>query len=254
MPILGVINQKGGVGKTTTAINLAAALAMLNRRILLVDLDPQANASSGIGITEPSLTVYDVLIGKASARQVTTDTNIPNLKILPASSDLAGAAVELDATTDNMKLLSKSLMAVRPNYDFIIVDSPPSVGSLTLNSLAAADMLIIPLQAEYYALEGIAKMTDTVERVKGSLNPDLSILGILITMYDNRTKLSKEVEDNVRKHFGNLVFTSVIPRNVRLAEAPSYGQSVFEFAADSQGAEAYKQLAEEVLERVSRQA
>ncbi len=254
MPILGVINQKGGVGKTTTAINLAAALAMLNRRVLLVDLDPQANASSGLGVTDPQATVYDVLIGKASARQVIKDSNIPNLKILPASSDLAGAAVELDATTDNMKLLSKSLLAVRPNYDFIIVDSPPSVGALTLNSLAAADMLIIPLQAEYYALEGIAKMTDTVERVKGSLNPDLSILGILITMYDNRTKLSKEVEDNVRKHFGTLVFASVIPRNVRLAEAPSYGQSVFEFAADSQGAEAYKQLAEEVLERVSRQA
>jgi chromosome partitioning protein len=254
MPILGVINQKGGVGKTTTAINLAAALAMLNRRILLVDLDPQANASSGLGITDPALTVYDVLIGKASARQVTIDSSIPNLKILPATSDLAGAALELDATTDNMKLLSKSLMAVRPNYDFIIVDSPPSVGALTLNSLAAADMLIIPLQAEYYALEGIAKMTDTVERVKGGLNPDLTILGILVTMYDNRTKLSKEVEENVRKHFGNLVFTSVIPRNVRLAEAPSYGQSVFEFAADSQGAEAYKQLAVEVLERVSRQA
>lgn len=254
MPILGVINQKGGVGKTTTAINLAAALAMLGRRVLLVDLDPQANASSGIGITEPEATVYDVLIGKASARQVIKDSHIPNLKILPASSDLAGAAVELDATTENMKLLSKALLAVRPNFDFIIVDSPPSVGALTLNSLAAADMLIIPLQAEYYALEGIAKMTDTVERVKGSLNPDLNILGILITMYDNRTKLSKEVEDNVRKHFANLVFNAVIPRNVRLAEAPSYGQSVFEFAADSQGAEAYKQLAEEVLERVSRQA
>jgi chromosome partitioning protein len=202
MPILGVINQKGGVGKTTTAINLAAALAMLNRRVLLVDLDPQANASSGIGITEPEITVYDVLIGKASARQSTVDSNVPNLKVLPASSDLVGAAVELDATADNMKLLSKALLAIRPNYDFIIVDSPPSVGALTLNSLAAADMLIIPLQAEYYALEGIAKMTDTVQRVKGSLNPDLNILGILITMYDNRTKLSKEVEDNVRKHFG----------------------------------------------------
>jgi chromosome partitioning protein len=254
MPILGVINQKGGVGKTTTAINLAAALAMLNRRILLVDLDPQANASSGLGITDPVSTVYDVLVGKASARQVTVETSIPNLKILPASSDLAGAAVELDATTDNMKLLSKALLAVRPNYDFVIVDSPPSVGALTLNSLAAADMLIIPLQAEYYALEGIAKMTETVERVKASLNPDLNILGILITMYDNRTKLSREVEDNVRKHFGDVVFNAVIPRNVRLAEAPSYGQSIFEFAADSQGAEAYSQLAGEVLERVSRQA
>jgi chromosome partitioning protein len=254
MPILGIINQKGGVGKTTTAINLAAALAMLNRRILLVDLDPQANASSGLGIVEPSLTIYDVLVGKASARQVTTNSSVPNLKLLPASADLAGAAVELDATTDNMKLLSKSLLAVRPNYDFVIVDSPPSVGALTLNSLAAADMLIIPLQAEYYALEGIAKMTETVDRVKASLNPDLTILGILITMFDSRTKLSKEVEDNVRKHFGDLVFKAVIPRNVRLAEAPSYGQSVFEFAGDSQGAEAYKALAVEVLERVSSQA
>lgn len=254
MPILGVINQKGGVGKTTTAINLAAALAMLNRRILLVDLDPQANASSGLGVTEPTLTIYDVLVGKASARQVTTDSSLPNLKLLPATSDLAGAALELDATTDNMKLLSKSLLAVRPNYDFVIVDAPPSVGALTLNALAAADMLIIPLQAEYYALEGIAKMTETVERVKGGLNPDLTILGILVTMFDNRTKLSKEVEDNVRKHFGDLVFRAVIPRNVRLAEAPSYGQSVFQFAADSQGAEAYKELAMEVLERVSSQA
>jgi chromosome partitioning protein len=254
MPILGVINQKGGVGKTTTAINLAAALAMLDRRILLVDLDPQANASSGLGVVEPSATIYDVLVGKVSARQVTTDSSIRNLKLLPASADLAGAAVELDATTDNMKLLSKALLAVRPNYDFVIVDSPPSVGALTLNSLAAADMLIIPLQAEYYALEGIAKMTETVERVKASLNPDLNILGILVTMFDNRTKLSKEVEDNVRKHFGDLVFTAVIPRNVRLAEAPSYGQSVFEFAAESQGAEAYRNLAMEVLERVSRQA
>jgi chromosome partitioning protein len=254
MPILGIINQKGGVGKTTTAINLAAALAMLNRRILLVDLDPQANASSGLGIVEPSLTIYDVLVGEASARQVTANSSVPNLKLLPASADLAGAAVELDATTDNMKLLSKSLLAVRPNYDFVIVDSPPSVGALTLNSLAAADMLIIPLQAEYYALEGIAKMTETVDRVKASLNPDLTILGILITMFDSRTKLSKEVEDNVRKHFSDLVFKAVIPRNVRLAEAPSYGQSVFEFAGDSQGAEAYKALAVEVLERVSSQA
>ncbi|MGL4611074.1 MAG: ParA family protein [Trueperaceae bacterium] len=252
MPILGVINQKGGVGKTTTAINLAAALTLLNRRILLVDLDPQANASSGMSIIDPAITVYDVLMGKASARQATVESSLPNLKILPATSDLAGAALDLDATSDNMKLLSKALMAIRPNYDFIILDSPPSVGALTLNSLAAADKLVIPLQAEYYALEGIAKMVDTVERVKASLNPDLSILGILVTMYDNRTKLSKEVEDNVRKHFGDLVFKSVIPRNVRLAEAPSYGQSVFEFAAESQGAEAYKELALEVLERVSR--
>ncbi len=251
MPTISVINQKGGVGKTTTAINLAAALAS-KRRVLLVDLDPQANASSGVGVSKPENTIYDVLVGDVSARKTITATSVENLFILPASSDLAGAAVELDASSENMKLLSKALLAVRPNYDVIIVDSPPSIGALTLNSLAAADQLIIPLQTEYYALEGIASMMETVERVKGSLNPDLEVLGILLTMFDTRTKLSQEVEENVRKHFGDLVFWSVIPRNVRLAEAPSYAQSIFEYAATSQGAAAYRRLSEEVLQRVSK--
>lgn len=251
MPIIGVINQKGGVGKTTTAINLAAALAY-QRRLLLVDLDPQANASSGLGITNPEKTVYDVLIGNASARHAVIDSGIENLSVLPASADLAGAAVELDASSENMKLLSKALIGVRPNYDFIVIDSPPSIGALTLNSLAAADYLIIPLQTEYYALEGIASMVDTVDRVRASLNPELTILGILLTMFDTRTKLSGEVEDNVRKHFGTQVFESVIPRNVRLAEAPSYGQPIFTYAPTSQGAAAYRRLAEEVIQRVSK--
>jgi len=250
VPIIGVINQKGGVGKTTTAVNLSAALAG-RRRILLADLDPQANASSGVGVTAPERTVYDVIAGRASARQAVCATSTPNLDLLAATGDLAGVQVEVDAGRENMRLLARGLMGVRPNYDFIIVDAPPSMGILTLNALAAADLLVVPLQTEYYALEGIASMMDTVERVRGSVNPDLRILGILLTMYDGRTRLSQEVEENVRKHFGGLVFETIIPRTVRLAEAPSYGQSVLAYAPTSQGAVAYEALAEEVIRRVS---
>ncbi len=250
MPTIGVINQKGGVGKTTSAINLAAALAE-KRRVLLVDLDPQGNASSGVGIRDPERTIYDVLIGDMSARRVITDTEIEKLKVMPASADLSGAAVELDATTENFKLLTKALIGVRPNFDFIVLDAPPSIGALTLNGLVAADQLIIPLQTEYYALEGIAGMMDTVERMQDSLNPNLQVLGILLTMFDSRTRLSQEVEENVREHFGDLVFKAVIPRNVRLAEAPSYGQPIYAYAPTSSGATAYRQLSEEVIERAS---
>ena len=250
MPIIGVINQKGGVGKTTTAVNLSAALAG-RRRILLADLDPQANASSGVGVTAPERTVYDVIAGRASARQAVCATSTPNLDLLAATGDLAGVQVEVDTGRENMRLLARGLMGVRPNYDFIIVDAPPSMGILTLNALAAADLLVVPLQTEYYALEGIASMMDTVERVRGSVNPDLRILGILLTMYDGRTRLSQEVEENVRKHFGGLVFETIIPRTVRLAEAPSYGQSILAYAPTSQGAVAYEALAEEVIRRVS---
>lgn len=250
MPIIGVINQKGGVGKTTTAVNLAAALAE-TRRVLLVDMDPQANASSGVGVRGAERTIYDVLIGDMPARRAITHTEIENLQVLPASVELSGAAVELDASSDNLRLLSKALIGVRPNYDFIVVDAPPSIGALTLNALVAADQLIIPLQTEYYALEGIAGVMETVERLQGSLNTELKILGILLTMFDSRTRLSQEVEENVRKHFGELVFTSVIPRNVRLAEAPSYGQPIFAYAPTSSGAQAYRELSEEVIVRAS---
>ena len=250
MPTIGVINQKGGVGKTTTAVNLAAALAE-RRRVLIVDLDPQANATSGVGVVEPETTIYDVLSGQASARHAVMPTGVENLDVLAASGDLAGAAVELDASRDNLTLLARSLIGVRPTYDFIVIDAPPSVGALTLNALGAADQLIVPLQTEYYALEGIASMMETVDRVRGSLNRDIRILGILLTMFDVRTRLSQEVEENVRRHFGDLVFRTVIPRTVRLAEAPSYGQSIFAYAPSSQGALAYQALAEEVIERVS---
>jgi len=250
LPIIGVINQKGGVGKTTTAVNLSAALSE-RRRILLVDLDPQANASSGLGAVRPERTVYDVISGNASARQSVMRTDVENLDLLAASDDLAGAAVELDSSRDNLLLLSRALIGVRPNYDFIIVDAPPSMGALTLNALGAADHLVVPLQTEYYALEGIASMMETVDRVRGSINREIRILGILLTMFDSRTRLSHEVEENVRKHFGKLVFRSVIPRTVRLAEAPSYGQSILDYAPTSQGALAYQSLAEEVIDRVS---
>jgi chromosome partitioning protein len=250
VPIVGVSNQKGGVGKTTTAVNLAAALAQ-HRRVLLVDLDPQANATSGVGVVDPERTIYDVLVGEVSARRAVLPTDTENLFVLPASADLAGAAVELDASEDDLTLLRKALIGVRPSYEFIVVDAPPSIGALTLNGLVASDRLIVPLQAEYYALEGIAAMMETVERVQGGLNPELSILGIVLTMSDGRTRLSTQVEENVRGHFGELVFRTVVPRNVRLAEAPSYGQPIFAYAPTSQGAQAYRSMAEEVLERVA---
>ena len=249
--VIAVANQKGGVAKTTTVTHLGAAIAALGHKVLLVDMDPQANASSGVGVRHADKTIYDVLIGELSARRAITDTAFQSLKVLPASMELSSAAIELDASSDNMRLLSKALIGVRPNFDFIVVDAPPSLGALTLNALVAANHLVIPLQTEYYALEGIAGMIETVERLRGSLNPDLNVLGILLTMFDSRTRLSQEVEENVRKHFGELVFKAVIPRNVRLAEAPSYGQPIYAYAPNSSGAAAYRSLAAEVVERVS---
>jgi chromosome partitioning protein len=249
VPVIGVINQKGGVGKTTTAINLSAALAQV-RNVLLVDLDPQANATSGLGLL-PSSSVYDVLSGRSSARKAVLRARQKNLWVLPASAELAGAAIELDASAEDVQLLAKALIGVRPSYEFIVLDAPPSFGALTLNALAAADLLILPVQCEYYALEGIAGMMDTIDRVRAALNPDLRVLGLLLTMADNRTNLSQQVEANVRRHFGELVFDVVVPRSVRLAEAPSHGLPIFEYAPGSAGAVAYEAMAQEVLQRVS---
>lgn len=250
MPIVGVINQKGGVGKTTTAVNLSAALAR-HRSVLLVDLDPQANATSGLGLGELQASVYDVLTGRASARATIRPTGVERLDVLPATPELAAAALELDAASDDLRLLAKALTGVRPRYDFILLDAPPSFGALTLNVLVAADHLIVPVQCEYYALEGIVGMLQTIERVRGSLNATLHVLGLLLTMADQRTNLSQQVEANVRKHFGAQVFETVIPRSVRLAEAPSHGQTIFAYAPQSSGATAYEALAVEVIDRVA---
>ncbi len=248
MKILSVVNQKGGVGKTTTSVNLAAYLATTRRKILLVDLDPQGNATSGYGIESPEKGVYDVLMGDSTLEEAVLETAQKNVHILCATPDLAGASVEL---TNEPKRLRR-VLEQENQYDLIVVDAPPSLGPLTVNALAAADGLIIPLQAEYYALEGIAGLLDTIERVKESLNPQLKTLGIVVTMFDQRTTLAQQVEQNVRSHFGETVFWSVIPRNVRLSEAPSYGKPINQFAPTSSGAAAYRRLAEEVLQRVKK--
>ena len=248
MKILSVVNQKGGVGKTTTSVNLTAYLATGRRKILLVDLDPQGNATSGYGIENPEKGVYDVLMGNSSIEDAVVETSHKNIFLLCATPDLAGASVEL---TNEPKRL-RSLLEQEDRYDLIVVDAPPSLGPLTVNALVAADGLIIPLQAEYYALEGIAGLLDTIERVRESLNPNLKTLGIVVTMFDQRTTLAQQVEQNVRTHFGETVFWSVIPRNVRLSEAPSYGKPINQFAPTSSGAAAYRRLAEEVLQRVKK--
>ena len=246
--IVGIVNQKGGVGKTTTAINLAAYLAASGKQVLVVDLDPQANATSGLGHRGVAQGVYDALGASTRVHDFVLSTSQENLSLLPATPDLAGAAVELAETPYALR----ELFAELRGFDVVIVDAPPSLGPLTVNVLAAANALLIPLQAEYYALEGIAGLMDTVDRVRGGLNPALRVLGIVITMFDGRTNLAQQVEENVRAHFGELVFWSVVPRNIRLSEAPSHARPVNQYSPLSSGAAAYKRLAEEVMQRVQK--
>ena len=251
--IIAVANQKGGVAKTTTAINLGASLAMANQRVLLVDLDPQANLTSGLGQkgqAGPGGTAYDALTAEEpSAESFIIPTGIDHLSLIPADRDLTGAEIELVSLAARERRLQRLLHALREPFDYIFIDSPPSLGLLTLNALVAADSVLIPLNCEYFALEGIAELTSTIDRVRAALNPPLSIAGVLLTMYDDRTNLGQQVSANIREFFGEKVYKTVVPRNIRLGEAPSHGVPVILYDARSRGAEAYVALAHEFLAR-----
>jgi len=248
--IIAVANQKGGVGKTTTSVNLSACLADLDKKVLLIDVDPQGNATSGYGIDKSQLeqSIYDVLVGGTDIREAIKHTDIPHLDILPATIELAGAEVELVAAISRENKLKRAIDKVKDQYDYVIIDCPPSLGLLTLNSLTAADSVLMPIQCEFYALEGVSQLMNTVALVQQNLNPELSLEGVLLTMYDARTKLSVQVAEEVQKHFAGQVYRTIIPRNVRLSEAPSYGQPIIIYDPKSKGAEVYRDLAKEVNE------
>ena len=249
--IIAVVNQKGGVGKTTTAVNLTAALTELGLKVLLCDFDPQANATSGLGVDKRKIkySVYDVTINDVPARQAIVSTKYGD--VLPAAADLAGATVELIGADNRERVLEKALLSVKDQYDLIFVDCPPSLEMLTLNGLCAADAILVPVQCEYYALEGLSDLMSTLRMVKKRLNPRLEIFGVALTMFDGRTNFSTQVAQEVRRHFPGKVFSSVIPRNIRLAEAPSHGIPVTVYDRVSRGAKAYKAMAEEIKAKLS---
>ena len=252
--VIAIANQKGGVGKTSTAVNLAASLAAAEQRTLLIDGDPQGNATSGMGVKpeEITTTVYEVLLGEKGIKEaIVTERHFKHLDLVPATPDLAGAEVELVERGDRERLMRSAVAGVRDAYDYVLIDCPPSLGLITLNMLAAADALLIPVQCEYYALEGLSQLLNTVHLIQRNINPDLAIEGVLLTMYDARLNLSRQVATEAREYFGNKVFETVIPRNVRLAEAPSFGKPIILYDVASIGAQAYISVAKELMARRS---
>ncbi|WP_139439789.1 ParA family protein [Enterococcus faecium] len=249
--IISVANQKGGVGKTTTTVNLGACLASLGKKVLLVDMDAQGNATSGVGIRKPDVTkdIYDVLVNELPIEEATLITEHENLSIVPATLQLAGAEIELTSMMARESRLKGSLAEVSSQYDYILIDCPPSLGHLTINSFTASDSILIPVQCEYYALEGLSQLLNTVRLVQKHFNPELEIEGVLLTMYDARTNLGNEVVEEVRKYFREKVYETIIPRNIRLSEAPSHGKPIIDYDPRSRGAEVYQALAKEVVSR-----
>ena len=247
--IISVANQKGGVGKTTTAINLSASIALSGKKVLLIDMDPQANASSGLGIDPESKGIYELLLGDASQNEVICSTEIETLQIIPSRVDLTGAEIELVNKESRETILKSALNGVREKYEFVVIDCPPSLGLLTLNALAVSSSVLIPLQCEYYALQGLSHLLKTLKLVKKSINPDLMVEGILLTMFDSRTLLAAQVKDQVQKYFSDFLLKTIIPRNVRLSEAPSHGKPIVLYAGRSRGADSYVELAKEIIFR-----
>ena len=249
--IVAIANQKGGVGKTTTTVNLAACLAKNGKKVLLIDVDPQGNSTSGLGVDKRRCekTVYDCLINEEKMENVAIPTQYENLDICPSNLDLSGAEVELISVMGRENRLKQSLESVKDKYDFVLIDTPPSLGLITINTLTAANSVLIPIQCEFYALEGVSQLVETIKRIKKALNPELFIEGIVMTMYDARTNLAVEVVDEVKRFFPDKVYRTIIPRNVRISEAPGFGRPVIYYDESSKGAEAYTELAKEVIER-----